>query len=363
MKNVIFSVYRYHLTPCPTEVRMTWEDGLLRPQQFATLEAYFEALLPAKGQQLPVWDKARTAKANLAGKDVGDDGSNARDMKDYHRADIVEHKEGIVVLTIQANGSKRYIDRENQPHRMSHYPSSCVLIDNRPGHQLMAIEQCHRDAAMEPERVVRLLLSHFNAVMPQVGVQLEIVELVRCPEFFEAVQQILVNLDDQVRKLEFNFPSDSSTLRVRNYDQSLDPVLALQDWLSGFAYRGHLAAMIRNNRAFMSEKVQKTWGLVAQLCAQGTGYYLRVRFERFGWFQYGQETNAQFGIEKEAIDRFAGIELKVHEADLFIDDDELPVVKKQSLRVWLEDIAQLAEDYEERKVSKRKAKRRYRRAV
>lgn len=342
---------------------MEWEDGLIRPQDFASLEDYFEALLPAKGEQMNIWDKARTAKANMRGMDLGDDGSTARDMKDYHRADIVEHKESIVVLTIQANGSKRYIDRENQAHRMSHYPSSCVLIDNRPGHQLIAVEQSHRDSAMEPERVVRLLLSHFNAMMPTVGVQLEIVELVRCPEFFEAVQQIITNLDDEVRKLEFNFPTDSRQMKERSRDEALDSVYALQDWLAGFAYRGHLSAMVRNNCTFMSEKIRKTWGLVAQLCTQDTGYYLRVRFERFGWFQYGQETNAQFGIEKEAIDRFAGREIAVPEADLFVDEEDQPVEKRQSLRVWLEDIVQVAESYEERKVSRRKGKRGRRLAI
>lgn len=363
MKNVIFSVFRYHLSTVMTEVSMAWDDDLIRPRDYPTLEAYFEALLPEKGKQLSIWEKARTAKSYVGGSMVADDTTVFRDQKDYHRADIVEHKENIVVLTIQANGSKHYIDRDNQEHRMSHYPSSLVVIDNRPGHQLIAVEQSHQDSAMEPERVVRLLLSHFNAVMPQVGVQIEIMELIRCPEFFEAVQQIINNLDDHVRKLEFNFPSDSTGSKAKNVDQALDPVFALQDFLAGFAYRGHLSAMIRNNRSFMSEKVKKTWGLVAQLCAQDTGYYLRVRFERFGWFQYGQETNAQFGIEKDAIDRFAGREIAMCESDLFIDDEELPVVKSQSLRVWLEDIVQLVESYEERKVSKRKGKRSYRRAV
>lgn len=246
---------------------MEWEDGLLRPQQFPTLEAYFEALLPAKGAQLPVWDKSRTARANVASKKDDADSYAPIDQKDYHRADILEHKENIVVLTIQANGSKRYIDRENKRHRMPHYPSSCVLIDNRPGHQLIAVEQSHQASAMEPDRVVRLLLSHFNTVMPKVGVQIEIVSLVRCPEFFEAVKQILTNLDDRVTKLEFNFPSDSTQTRTANRDEALNPVMALQDWMAGFAYRGHLSANIRNNHSFMSENIRKTWGLVTQLCA------------------------------------------------------------------------------------------------
>ena len=363
MKNIIFSVFRFHLSTIKTEVGLEWEDGLLRPEKFPTLEAYFEALLPAKGEQLPVWDRARTAKSNVASKSDDTDNYVARDKKDYHRADIVEHKENIVVLTVQANGSKHYIDRENKDHRMPHYPSSCVVIDNRPGHQLIAVEHSHRDSAMEPQRVVRLLLSHFNAVMPKVGVQLEIVELVRSPEFFEAVHQIINNLDDHVKKLEFNFPSDSTESRARNREEALNPVFALQDWLAGFAYRGHLSAMVRNNRQFMSDKIRKTWGLVAQLCSQDTGYYLRVRFERFGWFQYGQETNAQFGIEKDAIDRFAGREIAMQEADMFVDEEDLPIVKRQSLRVWLEDITQLAETYEERKVSRRKGKRSHRRAI
>ena len=363
MKNVIFSVFRYHLSTVKTEEVMKWEDGLVQPKDFTTLEAYFEALLPEKGKQMSIWDKARTANAMLPSQKRNDDFVSARDSKDYHRADIVEHRENIVVLTVQANGSKRYIDRENKNQRTPHYPSSCVIIDNRPGHQLIAVEQSHRDSAMDPQRVVRLFLSHFNAMMPKVGVQIEIVELVRCPEFFEAVHQIITNLDDQVKKLEFNFPSDNTLIRAHNREEALNPVFALQDWLASFAYRGHLSALVRNNRQFMSEKIRKTWGLVAQLCAQDMGYYLRVRFERFGWFQYGQETNAQFGIEKDAIDRFAGREIAMREADMFVDEEDLPVVKQQSLRVWLEDITQLAEKYEERKVSRRKGKRGYRRAA
>ena len=216
---------------------------------------------------------------------------------------------------------------------------------------------------MEPTRVVRLLLSHFNAFMPKMGVTLQINEMVRLPEFFEAVQHIITRLSDNVCKLELNFPSDNGRLSSMNRDHSLDVLKELQDFLDTFAYRGHLSAMVRNNRSFMSARNRHVWGLIAQLCTQNAGYYLRVKFENFGWYEYGQETTLQLGIGKDAIDRFVGREIAKREEDLFIDDDELPVVKLQSLRVWLEDITKLEEKYEERKVSKRKGTRRYRRSV
>ena len=147
IRNVMFSVFKYHLSTEKTEVPMSWDpdDDVIYPAKFPTLEAYFEALLPKKNEQLPIWDKARTAKASVTEEMMADDKSRGRDAKDYHRADILEHKENIIVLSIQANGSKRYTDRNNVEHRMPHYPSTLVVIDNREGQQLIAIEKTRKD--------------------------------------------------------------------------------------------------------------------------------------------------------------------------------------------------------------------------
>lgn len=357
MKNVIFSIFRYKLSKLTAnESRMNWSDGLIWPKDYPTLEDYFEALLPQKGKQLPVYDKGKTARQNVSFRMVADDTTIAQDRKEYHRSDILAHKDKITVLTVQANGSKHYIDRNNMDHKMPHYPSTTVIIDNRPGHQLIVIEHSHKASAMEPSRIVHLLLNHFNAQMPQVGVQIQIDELTRVPDFYEACDDIVRRLHDEVRKVELSFPSDNKYHHDRT--QELQSFYFMQEFLSPFAYRGHLSALIRSNKAFMSEKTRKTFGLIAQMCAQHEEYFLRVKFENFGWFQYGQETVAQFGISKNTVEEFTG--QKIPDNEIFEDDDDN---KKKSLNEWLSDITNVVESYAERPVSKRKVKKRYSRSL
>lgn len=353
MRNVILSIFRFKLSTLPsTEARMNWSDGLLWPKDFATLEDYFDALIPQKGKQLPIYDKGKTARQNVNFRMVADDTTIAQDRKEYHRSDILEHKDKITVLTIQANSSKHYTDRNNLDHKMEHYPSTCVIIDNRPGHQIIAIENTHKTSAMEPNRIVHLLLNHFNAQMPQVGVQIEIDELSRIPDFFEACDDIVTRQHDRIRKLELDFPSDDSYQHFQ--EAEMQEIQMIQRFLNPFAFRGHLSASIRSNRSFMSERNRKTFGYIAQLCVKHPEYYLRVKFENFGWFQYGQETVAQFGIDKDSIEQFTG--KKIPDNEIFLDEDG---GRKKDLKEWFSDINNVVECYAERPVSKRKGKRRY----
>ena len=357
-KKLFFAFYKYHLSKVKTELQMDWDDGMPRPQNYPTLEDYFEALLPAKGQELQVWDKARRASTLLSGSQPAErDMVRQRDMKDYHRADIVEHKDHIIVFTIQTNATKRIIDQNNVTRTEKHYPSSYVIIDNRPGHQLIAIEVTHRDSVMDKDRAARLLLSHFNSLMPLVGVQIEITQLLRQQDFYEAVQTILNTMNDTVCKLEFNFPTDGQQSRLR--EPEVAAIRAFMDYISGFGYRGSFSAYVRGNREFMSRKMRKTWELLAQECLRNNGYFLRVRFERTGWFQYGQELIAQFGISKEVIDRFAGKLVDTGDSDIFIDEEDQVPEKFTPLRELLDDKCLLLAQYEERKISKRKSRRRH----
>jgi len=355
MKNVIFSIFRYKLSTLPaTEVKMDWADGLVRPENYQSLEDYFEALLPPKGEQLPVYDKGRTARANTTVRLVADDTTIAQDRKDYHRSDIIAHKDRITVLTIQANGSKQVTDRNNISHKMPHYPSTCVAIDNRPGHQIIAIAHAHQSSAMEPHRIVRLLLNHFNAQITQVGVQIEIKELTRVPEFFEACSDIIYGLKDEVLKMELSFPSDSRH-KIKSVEPDLQCIRLIQDWLSTFSKRAHLSAMVRDNQSFMSPEVRKTWAFIADVCMKNRGYYLRVKFQNFGWFQYGQETVAQYGIEKDSIDYFTGEKIPIKN----IFEDHNSSTEKKDFAAWLSNIVNLIELYDERSISRRKAPKSY----
>lgn len=74
-------------------------------------------------------------------------GSGATTCWDKHKCDVLRHEGGVILMTVEANKSKHTtIDKKDVEHQ--HHPYSIVLIDNRPGHQMVGIE---RNSAFRPQ--------------------------------------------------------------------------------------------------------------------------------------------------------------------------------------------------------------------
>lgn len=355
MRNVIFNIYKYRLKRVAAQGLLDFEDGVPRVENFGTLEEFFEAFIPEKGEKLGIQDKARSvAKQN--GSVAKNEQSILKDMKEENLSLVEAHKENIIILSVQTNSKRKLYNKDFSSRYENHYPTELVIIDNRPGHQFIAVEHTRRNAAMDTERAARIMKSGFNLMMNEQGVYFEITTLVRRMEFYDTVRDILTQLDDQVRSVTFRFDGK----RHINLARNAEFIYVIQNWIGKFASRGQVTAFLKNNREFMQSEMRKDFELIAGLCAQDPHYSLMVKFEQFGLFRYGDETVVQFGVDKDAIDRFAEKVHKVNQESLFIDEEDREPQRLASLREWLENINYLSNRYEERALSKRERKKSYR---
>lgn len=356
MRNVIFNIYKYRLRRIAAQVLLDFEDGVPRVGNYSTLDDFFEAFIPEKGEKLAIQDKARSV-ARQNGNVAKTEQSILKDRKEENLSLVEAHKENVIILSVQTNSTRKLYTKEFGSRYEKHYPTELVIIDNRPGHQFIAVEHTRRGAAMDTERAARIMQSGFNLMMNDQGVYFEITTLVRKMDFYETVRDILTRLEDQVRSVTFRFDGK----RRNNLSQNSDFIYVVQNWIGKFASRGQVTAFLRNNREFMQSEMRKDFELIAGLCAQDPHYSLLVKFEQFGLFRYGDETVVQFGLAKDAIDRFTEKVQTVSQESIFIDEEDQEPQKLASLREWLENINDLSNRYEERALSKRERKKSYRR--
>lgn len=102
-------------------------------------------------------------------------GSGATTCWDKHKCDVLRHEGGVILMTVEANKSKHTtIDKKDVEHQ--HHPYSIVLIDNRPGHQMVGIE---RNSAFDrnPDKLALILQESISRLLMPFGRRVELKSL------------------------------------------------------------------------------------------------------------------------------------------------------------------------------------------
>lgn len=328
MKDKIFSIYRYSIRKTPKQLRVFVDENDEQQVSFneTTPEDLLDSLFPKKDESLSF--------GGLVNKS-----NTSKDEKKTYNNIVLEHKESIVVLQIQANKSKTITDTNWDNHQEPHHPYCLVIFDNRPGRRFVAIER----SAMDTAKTAHILQESFNSKLQKSGYTIEMMTLIDKLPFMEAIYHIKEKLSVSITKVTFDFINNNREQRLKNNRFLLE----LTNWINQFAENGQISAEIHDDSKL--EKIQKDLELMAELCSLNSNYHLLVKFRRFGLFRYGQDVEAQLGVNEEVLKRFIFAEYTMF--DLFEDCNPI------TLPEWLDDVKKLYENYEEEKLSQKKYRR------
>lgn len=291
------------------------------PSQYETLNEYFESFFPEAQKSIDIIQHIRKMQGDVEVIEA-----------DRHENEILQHRDHIVVIKVQANKIKNTDDEDWKKSSHPHHPACRVLIDFRPGHCYMAIEK-KSSAFKSTEQLADLLGHSFNEMLADSGVAFYYDQLTKTQQFWEAVYEIRDKLNDRIKKVEFAFSEEN--------EQQDDGTFAYL--LSCFARKLEnpclLSMLIEDDEKL--KKVEDDLTRMAELCYRDKNYALIVTFRTFGSYHYGQEVKAQLGVKEEVINDFiSGVrQLNIYGKD---NDEEL------NLPEWFDKVDILFGSYEQK---------------
>lgn len=191
MKDIIFSIYRYKIGKLPAVQGELFNKGEKRPDmKNISKEMIFESFLPERNKVIDLWN---APKKKRDGEEVIE--------KDSYNNRVLEHRDGIIVLELQANSSKLIYDEDWNNHPEPNHMPFYVVIDNRENHGFIAIQR----AAMDTDKSAEILQNSFNYMLNNVGYRFEVVRLKNQMKFIEAIYHIKDKLKDNVSRVVFDF--------------------------------------------------------------------------------------------------------------------------------------------------------------
>jgi len=338
MKDKIFTIYRYKIDKLPAVQQELFEKKApAQDRKTITGEGLFEELLPKKNKAFDLWNAPKKKR----------DGDEVVEKESFNNM-VLEHRDSIVVLAMQANSSKLIYredwSKEPEPNHMPFH----VIIDNRNGNGFIAIER----AAMDTDKSAEILQNSFNYELNKYGYRFQIVRLKNQMKFIKAIYHIKDKLKDNVSKVVFDF--DKNLKEKDNLSSRF--VHALSEWIGKFADSGQIAANIKDDEQLKNVEIQEDLELMADLCFSNPHYNLFVKFKRFGVYKYGHDIKAQFGLDADVLDLYVNVEDKTTTGRLHFAGEE-EVMPTITLPQWLDDIKKLYKDYEEEALSTKKRRR------
>lgn len=272
-------------------------------------------------------------------------GSGATTCWDKHKCDVLRHEGGVILMTVEANKSKHtIIDKKDVEHQ--HHPYSIVLIDNRPGHQMVGIE---RNSAFDrnPDKLALILQESISCLLMPFGRRVELKSLKKkSTEFWPVINRLHNSYGDDVRQIRLDLSGKSN-------DHKAD-ASGLIGIMSEMARKTESAAsfmlLAEGDGEVKLHEVSDDVSHIAALCLEHPGYDLMVKFRQFGVYRYGADLLAQFGVDDEVLKNFENGSLEF---------DFEANASTYGLMVWLDKLFTLLNDYGKHAVStKRKAPRR-----
>jgi uncharacterized protein YhfF len=326
----IFAIYKFGLT------RLNDDGGL-----FAAEEA-------AGNAQLPAYDTPEDCfgsffKSQVVVLPVVKSSGRGKTLKtevEMYHGDVSAERDGVILLTLENNKEKHTIVHKKD-ERHEHHPFCHVVIDNRRGRQMMAIE---KSAAFDgkPQKVSAILEKALADKLRPYGYGLSVSSFRRDRrEFWTVVNDMRSKFDDDVKQVRLDW-----TGRDAEGDSGKSDVLSLLTAMAKKADSMAAVMLYRNDGEVKLERLSEDMNNLADICLRQKVYDLTVKFRKFGLYRFGADIKAQFGIEDETIDHF---ENGTQELDYEGGEGRF------ALTEWLNKIHELLEDYtDEAPVKKRR---------
>ena len=248
--------------------------------------------------------------------------------------DVLMVVDDVILITIENNKVKHTTNKKKDvPHE--HHPYCHVVIDNRPGCQIMAVV---KNAAFDnkPDKVCGILHQAFNnrVILGQYHLQIEFTKFQRKKnEFWPVVNDIRSKFNDSVRQIRMDFRGDDE----ENLENPNDVVSVMRMLAKKSSSTAAVMLNAESNGEVKLDELHDDLSNMADICIKQKGRYdLTVKFKTFGLYRYGADIMAQFGVEDDVIEEFENGVKKMN--------FENPV-GTYSLIEWLDRMQELLEDY------------------
>ena len=248
--------------------------------------------------------------------------------------DVLMVADDVILMTIENNKWKHTTNKKKDVAH-EHHPYCHVVIDNRPGHQLMAVV---KNSAFDnkPDKVCGILYQAFNnaAILGQYHLKLEFSRYQRDKnEFWPVVNDIRSKFKDCVRQIRMDFKGKEEDEETDSND-----VVSIMRMLAKKS-ESTAAVMLsaEGDGEVKLDELHDDLSNMADICVKQKGKYdLTVKFKTFGLYRYGADIMAQFGVEDEVIEEF---ENGVKKMNFETPEGSF------SLTQWLDRMHELLKDY------------------
>ena len=215
--------------------------------------------------------------------------------------DVLMVADSVILMTIENNKWKHTTNKKKDVAH-EHHPYCHVVIDNRPGHHVMAVV---KNSAFDnkPDKVCGILYQAFNneTILGQYHLKIEFTKRQRAKnEFWPVVNDIRSIFKDRVRQIRMDFSGDD--------DEELSPeaqdMVAVMRMLARKSASTAAVTLNADGEEVKLDELYDDLTNMANICLIQKGYDLTVKFRTFGLYRYGADIVAQFGVEDEVIEEF-----------------------------------------------------------
>jgi hypothetical protein len=214
--------------------------------------------------------------------------------------DVLMVADDVILMTIENNKWKHTTNKKKDVAH-EHHPYCHVVIDNRPGHQVMAVV---KNSAFDnkPDNVCGILHQAFNnkTILGKYHLKIEFIKRHREKnEFWPVVNDIRSIFKDSVRQIRMDFSG-------KDADEQPDPqdVVAVMRALAKKSASTAAVTLNAEGEEVRLDELHDDLTNMANICLNQEGYDLTVKFRTFGLYRYGADIVAQFGVEDEVIEEF-----------------------------------------------------------
>ncbi len=196
-------------------------------------------------------------------------------------------------------GKDRYEERalESNPYCM-------VLIDNRPGHCIMAIQ---KSAAWggKPDRLRDVLLKNFNRILEEKGLEMRIQARMSVKEIWDFMNERIHDHNDYVKKVEFTFQNPDRISPTNGTGKRSPYIEAMTRTLRANKAIGGVFGMVFDKDCG-AEFSQKNRDLAEMVLLCGTnGYDISVTFKDYKVYRINDYVRAYFQLGHDYLQDFA----------------------------------------------------------
>lgn len=242
---------------------------------------------------------------------------------------VVPELQGIILLELESNGIKTTIENK-QKIRHPNHPFCRIIIDNRPEHQIIAIEK-NTAFSGDTDKAALVLQNGLNQKLLDYGREIVIQSLKKkSTDFWPVVWDIRKKFNDYVRFIKLDF-------REGHNARSANTLMAM---ISELTKKGDCDALFElkakdGQREINLIDLEEDISNIAAICLEEGIFDLTVHFAHFGCYRYGADIMAQFGVDDEIIESFG------HEY-ISTFDGKNPTFE---LVVWIDKMNEILKDY------------------